>query len=98
MYVGVSYVYGENRDNPQYIVYEIEAIKEFYSTYGIDTLLNEYLSWYYHKGDSIEWTIQKTKKTILWNDMVERYIIYLALRENYIVYIDDESGYLCVNK
>lgn len=45
-----------------------------------------------------EWTLRLTKRNILWNVTAERYIIYLALRNNYIVYVDDESGYISFDK
>ena len=98
LYIGVSYVCGDEKNNPQYIVCEIDDIKELYELYGIDSLLTEFKSWHYHQNNPTQWTLPYTQKTISWNDASERYIIYLALRNNYVVYRDDETGYLCFDK
>ena len=61
-------------------------------------LINEYCEWYYEQINPTEWTLRLTKRNVLWNVTAERYIIYLALRNNYIVYVDDESGYISFDK
>ena len=97
LYVGVCFINEKDIHQAQYIVSEVNEIKEYYKKYGIETLLNEYNEWYLHPSNSLG-TFRLGGKSIPWNTTTERYLIYLALRNNYVVYIDDESGYLCFEK
>lgn len=97
IYVGVCFINEKDKDQPQYIVYEVNDIKEYYDTYGIETLLNEYNEWCLHSAN-LSGNLRLGQKSIPWNTTTERYVIYLALRNNYVVYIDDESGFLCFKK
>ena len=98
VYIGVGFITGSERNQPQYIVHEVEEIKECYDLYGIDTLLHDFTSWYYQQKHPSKWTIVASGKEIPWNDRAENCIIYLALRNDYSVYRDDESGYLCFER
>ena len=98
LYVGVCLTIEDDKNHPQNIVYEVDEIKEYYEKYGIEVLINEYCEWYYEQINPTEWTLRLTKRNVLWNVTAERYIIYLALRNNYIVYVDDESGYISFAK
>ena len=99
LYAGVCLVLDNpDRNDPKYIVYEVNAIKEYYERYGIDTLLNEFVDWHYNHIDPTDWTLNLTHQTIPWNTTLKKYIIYLALRNNYVVCMDDESGYLRFEK
>jgi hypothetical protein len=97
LYVGVCFINEKDIHQAQYIVSEVNEIKEYYKKYGIETLLNAYNEWYLHPSNSLG-TFRLGEKCIPWNTTTERYLIYLALRNNYVVYIDDESGYLCFEK
>lgn len=98
IYVGVCLTLEKEKNNPQYIVYENAEIKELYEKYGIESLLNEFTAWYYSQTVSSEWIVLSTQKTIPWNVNTKKYIIYLALRNNYVVFLDDESGFISFEK
>lgn len=98
IYVGVCLTLEKEKNNPQYIVYENAEIKELYEKYGIESLINEFTAWYYSQTVSSEWIVLSTQKTIPWNVNTKKYIIYLALRNNYVVFLDDESGYISFEK
>lgn len=98
IYVGVCLTLEKEKNNPQYIVYENAEIKELYEKYGIESLINEFTAWYYSQTVSSEWIVLSTQTTIPWNVNTKKYIIYLALRNNYVVFLDDESGYISFEK
>ena len=97
LYIGVC-VGWDDKNNPQNIVYEVDAIKEYYETYGADTLLSEFIKSYDNTIEPIEWKLVLTHKTVPWDIITQKYIIYLALRNGYNVCIDDETGYLLYDK
>lgn len=93
IYVGVSQNCIENKQQQEFIVYEVPQIKEYYIQHGIESLLSEFSKWYYSpaKKEDLNWISQDL---VPWNPNTERYVIYLAIINGYRVTQDCESGYL----
>ena len=105
LYVGVCQYCVTETQHPQFIVYEIKAIKDYYSKYGMDSLLDEFAKWYYSNsrvddGEGVfVWTLPQTNGVdVPWSPLAERYLIYLAIRNGYHAIEDCESGYLYFEK
>ena len=98
IYVGVCQNCIENKQQQEFIVYEIPQIKEYYTLHGIEPLLSNFTKWYYSSETKENLYLGMSRDAVSWNPITERYIVYLAIINGYKVTQDCESGYLVFDK